>query len=86
MNEEVMACLVGGTSAIAAGFLMIVTSLNPQRNFVTRFLFRINTFLPRVGSISDEKWVLINGVAVLLVGLIFLSRAIYLLYVLHLAT
>jgi hypothetical protein len=84
--NEVTELLYLGAGGLALGLLSIVTSLNPQRNFVTRVLFRINTFLPRAGSMTDKKWVLINGVAILLVGVLFIGRAVYLFYVLHLAT
>jgi|CZKY01.1.fsa_nt_gi hypothetical protein len=64
--------LLVGMGGCALGMLLIATSLNPQRNVVTRPLYRMWTFLPRVGSMTDEKWVLVNGVCMLLVGLFFL--------------
>jgi hypothetical protein len=61
-----------GISGCALGMLLIMTSLHPQRNVLTRVLFRINTFMPRAGSMSDEKWVLLNGVGTLLAALFWL--------------
>ncbi len=80
MNGDVKSSLFSlallGIVMCAGGMLYVVTSLNPQRNFVTRVLFRITTFLPRVGSMTDEKWVLVNGVVFLLVGILLVLRAV----------
>jgi uncharacterized membrane protein HdeD (DUF308 family) len=81
MNGDVKSNLFSlallGIVMCAGGMLYIVTSLNPQRNSVTRHLFRITTFLPRVGSMTDEKWVLVNGVVFLLAGLFAILRALF---------
>ena len=65
-----------GVIMIAGGMLYIVTSVNPQRNFLTQILYWITTIMPRVGSMTDKKWVLVNGVVLLLVGLLSILRAV----------
>lgn len=57
----------------ALGTLLVLTSLDPHRNLLTRMLYRIWTVMPRAGSMTDAKWVLSNGIALLLAGVLFLG-------------
>jgi uncharacterized membrane protein HdeD (DUF308 family) len=75
-GDPVSSLAVLGTLMCLGGMLYIVTSVNPQRNSLTKVIYWITTCMPRAGSMTDEKWVLVNGVVLLLVGLLLIVRAI----------
>jgi hypothetical protein len=71
-NRTVLSPIYVGALFLAAGALMIVASLDSERNALTRVLFRLWTSMPRVGSMADTTWVLLNGFALVLVGVTLL--------------
>ena len=78
MNGNMIYGLIGGAGLFVLGIMLIVTSVNPQRNSVTRVLFRIWTFVPRVGSsMRDETWILLNGIGVLIGFLVYFLSLIH---------
>ncbi len=58
-------------AAFLGGMLVIFTSRRPQTNSITRVIFRLWTLAPRVGSMTDETWVLLNGIGGVFVGVLF---------------
>ena len=55
------------------GILLVLTYLDPQRNPLTRTVYRLWTILPRVGSMTDRQWILMNGVVLLVGGTVLVS-------------
>lgn len=77
MRTEVISLVVAIVLA-GDGMLLVWTSRNPQRNALTRMSYRLCTMAPRIGSITDKTWVLINGAGLLIAGLFLLVRFVYL--------
>lgn len=75
-NVEVM-LLVLSLLLVGTGTLLIVTSRSPNKNALTKVSFRMCTIAPRVGSMRDETWVLINGVGLLATGICLLARSLF---------
>lgn len=73
MQTEVMG-LVLAILLVADGTVLIVTSRNPTKNALTKISYRLVTITPRVGSMTDQTWVLINGLALLIAGALLLAR------------
>jgi uncharacterized membrane protein HdeD (DUF308 family) len=66
-----------GVFFVVAGALLIRISLFPTRNALTRTLFRLSTIMPRAGSMTDETWVMVNGVGLLVGGLLLLALGVF---------
>jgi uncharacterized membrane protein HdeD (DUF308 family) len=77
MNEHPLMALVLGFVLLAFGVALIQTARLPRRNVFTEILFCLTTIMPRVGSMKDETWVMINGVVMLIVGLLFLVASVF---------
>lgn len=65
--------LVIAVLLIGSAALTILTWTNPQRNALTKATFSMLTIAPRVGSMTDRQWVLLNGVVLLFGGLFLLG-------------
>jgi hypothetical protein len=53
----------------------------PQRNLLTKTLYWLCTLAPRIGSISDKTWVMVNGIGLLYAGVVMLTLSVvYLTY------
>ncbi len=63
--------IVGIFLFLGVGLLLVLTSRNSERNALTRLLFKIWTVMPRAGSMTDQTWVMINGIGLLLGGAVF---------------
>jgi hypothetical protein len=72
MNRHPLPLPVLGICFFVIGVLLLLTSLFPQKNSLTKTVYWLWTIAPRVGSITDEKWVMINGIGMLVGGLLFL--------------
>jgi hypothetical protein len=68
---------IAGFISLTIGMLLILTSFFPQRNLLTKTLYWLCTLAPRIGSISDKTWVMVNGIGLLLAGVVLLTLSLY---------
>jgi hypothetical protein len=73
MKRHLIPVPVLGFWFLGTGVLLIFASLFPQKNALTKALFWLSTGMPRIGSMTDKTWVMINGIAMLLMGLVFFA-------------
>ena len=77
MNRHPLPAPVLGICFLVIGALLVLTSMFPRGNALTKTLYWLWTIAPRVGSMTDEKWVMINGIAMLVGGLVFLAMWVF---------
>lgn len=65
--------LVVGVYCLAIGVLLLQAAVFPTRNSLTKAIFWLCTIAPRAGSMTDATWVMINGVGMLLAGVLMLG-------------
>jgi hypothetical protein len=55
------------------GVLTIQAAIVPTKNSLTKAIYWMNTVMPRMGSMSDETWVKVNGVGLMVGGIVALA-------------
>jgi hypothetical protein len=73
---EICLMLMGGLFITAFGVLLIIASINPEKNSLTSFLYDLWTLFPGFGW-KDQFAVLISGIGALIGGLAVLVGFIY---------
>ena len=63
---------VAGLCFALGGMVTIDAARFPSRNSLNKFFYWMHTLPPRIGSMADETWVLVNGIGSLVVGLVLL--------------
>lgn len=76
INTEIAGLILVIGVFTGLGTLLVITSRNPNRNSLTGAIFKVWTFFPRAGSMSDARWVLINGVGLMVAAVFFLILAL----------
>ena len=54
------------------GVLTIQAAKFPTKNSLTKAIYWMSTIMPRMGSMTDETWVMVNGVVLLVFGVLLL--------------
>jgi len=73
MNRHPLPAPIVAVCLISLGVLLVLTSLFPQKNSLTKAVHWLWTITPRAGSMSDETWVMVNGITVLVGGFVLLG-------------
>ena len=73
---EICLMLVGGLFVTAFGVLLIIASINPEKNSLTSFLYDLWILFPGFGW-KAEFAVLISGIGALIGGLAVLVGFVY---------
>jgi hypothetical protein len=68
---------IGGVLFLIYGVLLVQTALFPTKNSLTKAIYWMSTILPRMGSMTDEFWMMINGIVMLLVGFLVLALWVF---------
>ena len=55
------------------GVVTIQAAIVPTKNSLTKAIYWMNTVMPRMGSMSDETWVKVNGVGLMVGGIVALA-------------
>ncbi len=77
MSRHPLPATILGICFLAMGVLVVRTALLTTRNALTKMVYWLCTIAPRAGSMSDEKWVMINGIVMLAVGLLLLTLSAF---------
>jgi hypothetical protein len=55
------------------GIVTIQAAVFPTKNSLTKAIYWMVTISPRMGSMTDETWVIVNGVGLLVFGVLVLG-------------
>ena len=62
-----------GVGFLIWGVVTIQAAIVPTKNSLTKAIYWMNTVMPRMGSMSDETWVKVNGVGLMVGGIVALA-------------
>ena len=73
MKPPPIVAALAGIWFVIWGIVTIQAAVFPTKNSLTKAIYWMTTISPRMGSMTDATWVMINGIGLLVAGLVLLG-------------